>query len=47
LLVAATPTVLMLTTMGLERVETGLNGALSATAAEVTDFLDHAEADAG
>jgi hypothetical protein len=46
LLVAAIPTLLMLATIGLERIEAGLNHA-AAAAAEVTAFLDHAEANAG
>jgi hypothetical protein len=47
LLVAAIPAQLMLATIGLERVETDLNRAVAAAAAEVTAFLEHVEADAG
>ncbi|MGH3560469.1 MAG: hypothetical protein ACRDTN_01320 [Mycobacterium sp.] len=43
LLVAAIPALLMLATIGLERIETGLNHA-AAAAAEVTELLGHAEA---
>jgi hypothetical protein len=37
----------MLATLGLERLETGLNHALAAAAAEVTAFFEHVEDDAG
>jgi hypothetical protein len=37
----------MLATMGLERIENGLNHALAAGAAEVTAFLEHVEAEVG
>jgi hypothetical protein len=43
--VAVIPTLLMLATIGLERIETGLDHALGA-AAEVTAFFEHVEADA-
>ncbi|HET9874502.1 MAG TPA: hypothetical protein VFQ37_01905 [Mycobacterium sp.] len=46
LLVAATPTLLMLAAIGLERIETGLNH-VGAAAAEVRALLEHVEAEVG
>jgi len=44
LLVALIPGLLMLATFGLERLESGLNRD-TVSAADVAEFLDHAEAD--